>query len=77
MRPTAIRDTLFLCALLSPTLISEANQKSHHGHISYNLQGLSHIHQRPPTNVTATVGVGVDFMCKVVNIIIPSLIVLR
>ena len=77
MRPSAIRDTLFLCALLTPTLISEANQKSHHGHISYNLQGLSHIHQRPPTNVTATVGLGVDLICKVVNIIMPALIVLR
>ena len=65
MRPTGIRDTLILCALLKPSFISEANQKSHHGHISYNLQGLSHLHRRPPTNVTASNGVGVDFICKV------------
>ena len=76
MRPSAIRDTLFLCALLSPTLISEANQKSHHGHISYNLQGLSHLHVRPPTNVTAAAGVGVDFVCKVVTVTTISMMAL-
>ena len=48
--------------------MTEANQSSHHGHRSYNIQGMGHVLHRPPTNVTATNGVGVDFMCKVMNI---------
>ena len=62
-----MKHLLTLSVLLAPALILEANQKSHHGHISYNLQRLSHLHQRPPTNVTASAGVGVDFTCKVIS----------
>ena len=46
-------------------LVSDANQQSGHGHLSYNVHNLGHVHIKPPTNVTAASGVGVDFMCKV------------
>ena len=36
---------------------SEGQQKSRHGHLSYNLEGLGHVPHRAPINVTAVTGV--------------------
>ena len=40
-----------------PIRCSEGQQKSRHGHLSYNLEGLGHVPHRAPINVTAVTGV--------------------
>ena len=40
-----------------PIRYSEGQQKSRHGHLSYNLEGLGHVPHRAPINVTAVTGV--------------------
>ena len=64
---TSGRDTIIIMVgrVFHENHLTEAPQSSHHGHHSYNIQGLGHVHHRPPVNITATNGVGVDFMCKV------------